>query len=216
MNETKNKSKLRRIPSRGAYDKETIYNILDQEFLCHVGFVYEGYPVVIPTMFGRRDDTIILHGSAVSRMLKTLEEGIPVSICVSRLNGLVLARSAFHHSLNYQSVVLFGTALEIEDPTGKMAALKVVSDQMLPGRWEEARHPTENELKATKVLEVKIEEASSKVRTGPPGDDAPDYELDIWAGVVPVRQVFDLPNPDPNLKEGVDLASSLKNLVRDL
>lgn len=216
MNETKNKSKLRRIPSRGAYDKETIYNILDQEFLCHVGFVYEGYPVVIPTMFGRRDDTIILHGSAVSRMLKTLEEGIPVSICVSRLNGLVLARSAFHHSLNYQSVVLFGTALEIEDPTGKMAALKVVSDQMLPGRWEEARHPTENELKATKVLEVKIEEASSKVRTGPPGDDAPDYELDIWARVVPVRQVFDLPNPDPNLKEGVDLASSLKNLVRDL
>ncbi|MCB0705140.1 MAG: pyridoxamine 5'-phosphate oxidase family protein [Saprospiraceae bacterium] len=209
------KTKVKRVPKRGHYDQETIFNILDKAFLCHVGFIHEGYPVVIPTLYGRKDDILFLHGSAASRMMKDLANGIDVSICVSLVNGLVLARSAFHHSMNYESVVLFGKAEMVEDPEAKMAGLKVVSDQVLKGRWEEVRLPNEKEMKATTLLQIQIKEASAKIRTGPPGDDKEDYELDIWAGVVPVKHKFLPAEVDPLLKAGINLPDSVKNLFNE-
>ena len=204
------KTKVIRLPKRGHYDKETIYRILDNSFLCHVGFNHDNYPVVIPTLYGRLDDVVYIHGSSASRMLRDLSKGIDVCLTITKVHGLVLARSAFNHSMNYESVVLFGKAELIEDNDEKMEALKCISDNVLMGRWEEARLPTPKEMKATKVLKVPIDEASAKIRTGPPVDDKADYELDIWAGVVPIRQVFDQPIADELLKEGVLLAKSVE------
>ena len=207
------KTKVKRVPKRGHYDRETVNRVLDNSFVCHVGFIHEGYPVVIPTLYGRKGNEVYIHGSNASRMLKDLSKGIDMCLTVTKVNGLVLARSAFHHSMNYESVVLFGKATLIEDYDEKMDALKWVSDNVLKDRWEESRLPTEKEMKATRVMKIPIEEASAKIRTGPPSDDKPDYELDIWAGVVPIQQVYGQPIVDELLKDGVPLAKSVEQLL---
>ena len=206
------KSKVRRIPKRGFYDKETVYAILDKEFICQIGFVHEGHPIVIPTIYGRKDDTLYFHGASVSRMLQSLEKGIPVSINVTRTNALVLARSAFHHSLNYESVTLFGTASLIDDDKEKINALHIISDQILSERWEEVRAPNQKELNVTKVLQLKIEEGSAKIRNEGVGDDKEDYKLDIWAGLVPIERSYGKAIDDDRLKPGVSLSGSVKKI----
>lgn len=206
-------NKVKRIPKRGHYDRATIYEILDAGFLCHIGFTVENRPFVIPTSYGRQGDKIYLHGASTSRMMVQLEQGLPMCLTVTHLDGLVLARSAFHHSMNYRSAVCFGTA-HLVSGSEKEEALKIISDQILAGRWEESRAPIAKELKATTVLCMTIEQASAKVRTGPPGDDKPDYELPIWAGVVPCQQVWGTPITDPLLKEGIPLAKSVVALKK--
>ena len=184
------KTKVKRIPKRGAYDKETIYRILDNDFVCQIGFVYNNYPVVIPTIYGRKDDKLYFHGASVSRMLQTMEKGVQVSINVTKTNGLVLARSAFHHSLNYESVTIFGNATLVENDKDKIDALRVITDQIIPERWNEVRLPNKKELNVTKVLELKITEASAKIRDEGVGDDKEDYDLDIWAGIIPIETKY--------------------------
>jgi uncharacterized protein len=197
------RSELRRMPSRGSHDRETIYSILDEGFLAHVGFCKDGQPFVIPTLYGRKDDTLYLHGSAASRLLTELDAGVPLSVCVTLVDGVVLARSAFHHSMNYRSVVAFGTARTIQEPGQKIEALRIISEHVVPGRWTEVRGPSQKELKATKVLELTIEEASAKVRTGPPIDDADDYALPVWAGVLPLAMRPGAPIPDERLADDI-------------
>jgi len=188
-----------RLPKRGDYSQETIYTILDAGFLCHIGFVIDNQPFVIPTGYGRNGDTLYVHGSAASRMLRTLAEGVEVCVTITLLDGLVLARSAFHHSMNSRSVVIFGTATLVESPEEKTEALRVISEQIVPGRWKDVRWPTEQELKATKVLALPISEASAKVRTGPPLDDEEDYAMNVWAGILPLRMLAEQPIPDSRL-----------------
>ena len=197
------RTQVARLPKRGDYSEATIYSILDAGFLCHVGFVVDGQPFVIPTGYGRLGSTFYLHGSAASRMLRTLAAGVEVCVTVTLLDGLVLARSAFHHSMNYRSVVLFGTATLVDSPEEKAAALRAISEQIVPGRWDDVRWPTEQELKATKVLALPISEASAKVRTGPPVDDEEDYSLRVWAGVLPFHVQTGAPVPDPRLTSDV-------------
>jgi len=211
---TAGRTRVKRVPSRGKYDKESIHSILDAHFLCHIGFVHEGYPVVIPTLYGRDNDNLYIHGASTSRMLKSLQKGIEISLAVTLVDGIVLARSAFHHSMNYRSVVLFGTAKLVTDPEEKLCALKVVSDQVLKDRWEEVRIPNEKELKVTAVLSIPIDEASAKVRTGPPIDDTEDYGLDVWAGVIPLQFTMQEPEPDPLLREGIELSLSVQNFLK--
>jgi uncharacterized protein len=206
------RNKVRRLPARGHYDKPTLYEILDSAFLCHVGFVVDGQPFVIPTLFGREDDAVYLHGSAASRMLNNLAEGIAICLSVTHVEGLVLARSAFHHSMNYRSVVLFGTAVEVTGDE-KERGLFVISENVLKGRWQEVRPPNEQELKATAVLRMTIETASAKIRTGSPKDDEDDYALPIWAGVVPVQRSFGQPEPDGRLPNGIPVPQSVLNLI---
>jgi len=194
-----NKTKVKRAPKRGHYDAETIYSILDKDFICQIGFVYDDYPVVIPTIYGRKGNTLYFHGASVSRLLVTMET-VPVSINVTQTEGIVLARSAFHHSLNYHSVTVFGQASLVTDMDERMEALKVISDQIIPLRWDEVRLPNAKEMKATKVLKLEISEASAKIRTGPPKDEKEDYELDIWAGVLPIEKRFGKAIADPELK----------------
>jgi len=207
------KTKVKRAPKRGHYDAETIYKILDNDFICQVGFVYNNYPVVIPTIYGRRGEFIYFHGASVSRMLITMEKGINISINVTQTDGIVIARSAFHHSLNYRSVTVFGQAELVTDANERMEALKVVSDQIIPMRWEEARLPNAKELKATKILKLKITEASAKIRIGPPKDEKEDYNLDIWAGVIPIEKKYGEPIADPDLKTGIPIAESVLKLI---
>jgi nitroimidazol reductase NimA-like FMN-containing flavoprotein (pyridoxamine 5'-phosphate oxidase superfamily) len=209
------KTKVKRRPDRGHYDKESVYRILDRDFICQVGFVYDGYPVVIPTIYGREGNSIYFHGANVSRMLQTLEKGVPVSVNVTLTDALVLARSAFHHSLNYESVTLFGTAQLVEGEDEKMEALKVISDQVLKERWAEVRLPNEKELNVTKVLKLEINEASAKIRAEGVGDDKPDYDLDIWAGVVPIHRTYGTAIPDDLLKPGIETASSVKKIENE-
>lgn len=190
------RAQLRRLPDRGAYDSEAIYRILDAGFLAHVAFCVDGQPFVIPTLYGREDRKLYLHGSAASRMLRELEGGLPACVTVSLVDGLVLARSAFHHSMNYRSLVAFGTATKIEDPDAKMNGLRTISEHLIAGRWAEVRAPSKKELKATSVVEFSIEEASAKVRTGPPIDDRDDYALPVWAGVIPFELHAGEPIPD--------------------
>lgn len=197
------RSRLRRLPDRGSHDEGTIRAILDAGFLAHVGFCVNGQPFVIPTLYGHEGDKVYLHGSAASRMLRELEQGVPACVTVTLVDGLVLARSAFHHSMNYRSVVAFGTAREIREPERRLRALRVISEHVLAGRWADVRSPNEKELKATAVLEFSIEEASAKVRTGPPGDEDEDYALPVWAGVVPLRQEAKEPLSDPRLTPGI-------------
>lgn len=186
---------LKRSPQRGHYDRETIYPIVDAGFLCHVGFTLDEQPYVLPNAYGREGDTLYLHGAIGNRMLKQLEQGIPVCITVTHTDGIVLARSVFHHSFNYRSAVLFGTARLVPD-ADKEHALHVVTEQILKGRWDEARTPTAQELKITKVLAVEIEEASAKIRTGPPKDEEEDYALPVWAGVLPLQLMARKAIPD--------------------
>ena len=206
------RSKVKRIPKRGHYENETIYSILDKEFICQIGFVHKDHPVVIPTIYGRKESNLYFHGANVSRMLQTMEAGVSVSINVTRTNALVLARSAFHHSLNYESVTLFGKAHLVEDDAEKNEALRIISDQVLAGRWQEVRKPNEKELNVTKVLKFKIEEGSAKIRNEGVGDDEKDYELDIWAGLVPIERSYGEPISDPLLKKGIDISPSVLKL----
>ncbi len=194
-----NRTKVKRLPARGAYDRETIYAILDDGFICHVGFVVEGQPYVIPTGYARIGDDLYIHGSSASRMLRNLAEGVEVCITVTLVDGLVLARSAFHHSINYRSVVVLGKAMLVEDADEKYAALEAFTNHIIPERWPEIRWPNELELKATSVLKLPIEEASAKIRTGDPKDDEEDYAMDVWAGVLPISQVPGEPIPDSRL-----------------
>ncbi len=200
-----NRTKLKRLPKRGNFDRDVVNSILDEALVCHVGFVVDGKPFVIPTSFGRIGDTLVIHGSAASRMMRNLSDGIDVCVTVTLLDGLVLARSAFHHSVNYRSVVIFGQAEKIEDEAEKEAALKALTEHLIPGRWPETRPPNALELKATTVLTIPIEEASAKIRTGDPVDDEDDYELPFWAGIVPLRMVAGEPKDDGKLKDGVEV-----------
>jgi nitroimidazol reductase NimA-like FMN-containing flavoprotein (pyridoxamine 5'-phosphate oxidase superfamily) len=208
------RTQVKRLPKRGHYDAETVFQILDSAFVCHVGFVVEGQPFVIPTNYGRSGTTLYLHGSSASRMLKTLSGGVPVCVTVTHVDGLVLARSAFHHSVNYRSVVILGNAQLVEDPAEKMEALRIFTEHVVKGRWQEIRWPTEQELKATTVLALELEEVSAKVRTGGPVDDEPDYSLPVWAGVLPLETVAKTPEPDANRRADAPLPDYLKNYSR--
>jgi len=205
---------LKRLPKRGSYEHETVYAILDEGFICHVGFVFEGKPVVIPTGYARANDKLYIHGSQASRMLRTLSEGIDLCVTVTLVDGLVLARSAFHHSINYRSVVVFGRASCVDDPVEKNAALLAFSEQVIRGRWDDVREPTENELKQTTVLCLPLTEASAKVRTGPPIDDEEDYAMPVWAGVLPLQIVPGEPIKDPRLPEGIEVPRYVKEYGR--
>jgi nitroimidazol reductase NimA-like FMN-containing flavoprotein (pyridoxamine 5'-phosphate oxidase superfamily) len=196
------RTRLVREADRAVYDREAAYRILDEGFLCHVGFVADGQPFVIPTSYGRKDASLYIHGSAASRMLRQMKDGIPVCITVTLLDGLVLARSVFNHSMNYRSVVVLGRATLVEDAEEKIEALRLLSEHILPGRWADARQPNERELKATSVLRVPIEEFSAKVRVGPPIDDEEDYSFPTWAGVVPLEMKTGEPIDDARLVPG--------------
>jgi nitroimidazol reductase NimA-like FMN-containing flavoprotein (pyridoxamine 5'-phosphate oxidase superfamily) len=191
---------LKRLPKRGVFDREAVYQILDEAFICHVGFVVEGQPFVLPTGYARIADTLYIHGSAASRMLRSLVEGIDICVTVTLLDGLVLARSAFHHSINYRSVVIFGRARMVESNEEKMTALEAFTEHVVPGRWAEVRWPNEQELKATLVLALPLAEVSAKVRTGPPLDDEEDMNLPVWAGVVPLHLAASVPVTAPDLR----------------
>lgn len=190
------RTRVVREPHRGVYDRESIYKILDEGFVGHVGFAVEGQPYVIPTMYARVGEAIYFHGSAASRMLRGVSAGIAVCVTVTLVDGLVLARSVFNHSMNYRSVVALGTAVLVDAPGEKLEALRAFTEKILPGRWNEARRPSEKELKATSILRLALTEVSAKMRTGPVEDDAEDYALAVWAGVVPLRLVADAPIRD--------------------
>jgi nitroimidazol reductase NimA-like FMN-containing flavoprotein (pyridoxamine 5'-phosphate oxidase superfamily) len=180
------RTRVVREPQRAVYDRETVNQILDEAFICHVGFVADGQPFVIPTSYGRDGDVLYIHGSAASRMLRNLNQGVPICITVTLLDGLVLARSVFNHSMNYRSVVILGTATLVDDPAEKLAALRALSEHIIPQRWDDSRQPNEKELKATSVLRLPITEFSAKVRVGPAVDDEEDYSFPTWAGVIPL------------------------------
>jgi uncharacterized protein len=199
------RTEFRRLPGRGSHELETINAILDAGFLAHVGFCVDNQPYVIPTLYGRDGEKLYLHGSAASRMLGRLETGILGCIAVTLVDGLVLARSAFHHSMNYRSVVAFGTAHRIDEPALKTRALRIISEHLIAGRWNDVRNPSKKELKATAVLEFSIEEASAKIRTGPPLDDEEDYSLPVWAGILPVSLEARPPIPDSRLKGDIEV-----------
>ncbi len=209
------RTKVQRLPDRGSYDRETVFSILDEGFVCHVGFVVDGQPFVIPTNYGRVEETLYLHGSSASRMLRTIAEDVQVCVTVTLVDGLVLARSAFHHSVNYRSVVILGRAKPVEDAEEKMRALEAFTDHVVPGRWKDIRHPTELELKATSVLALPLEEVSAKVRVGPPKDDEADYTLPIWAGVLPLPVVAAPPISDPRLIAGLAPPAYLRRYSRN-
>ena len=192
------RTRVVREPQRGVYDCETIYKILDEAFVCHVGFSIDGQPYVIPTLFARVGGALYFHGSAASRMLRNLSERISVCVTVTLVDGFVLARSVFNHSMNYRSVVALGNAVLVDNPQEKLQALYAFTEKILPGRWNEARQPSEKEQKATSILRLPLTEVSAKVRTGPPMDDEPDYALPVWAGVIPVHLAFDSPVRDEN------------------
>ena len=208
------RSAVKRLPARGEYERESVYRILDEGFICHVGFVVEGQPFVIPTGYARRGEVLYIHGSQASRMLRALKAGIDVCVTVTIVDGLVMARSAFHHSMNYRSVVVFGRAFAVEEQNEKLEALRALTEHLAPGRWDETRQPTESEMRATLVLALALEEASAKVRTGPPVDDEEDYALPVWAGVVPLGVVAGEPLPDPRLPPGVEPPPHVVNYAR--
>lgn len=190
------RTRVIREPHRGVYDRDTVNQILDEGLICHIGFVADGQPYVIPTIYGRDGNVLYVHGSVASRMLRNLERGVPVCITVTLTDGLVLARSVFNHSMNYRSVVILATATRVDDPAEKIAALRAVSEHVVPRRWNDARQPTEKELKVTSVLRIPIEEFSAKIRTGPPIDDESDYSFPTWAGVIPLETKTGAPIPD--------------------
>jgi uncharacterized protein len=208
------RTQVKRLPKRGRYDEETVYRILDSAFVCHVGFSIDSQPFVIPTNYGRSCNTLYLHGSAASRMLKTLSEGVPVCVTVTHVDGLVLARSAFHHSVNYRSVMILGTARLVDNPAEKNEALRLFTEHVMKGRWDDVRQPTEQELKATTVLALPLEEVSAKVRSGGPVDDEADYTLPVWAGVLPLETVAKSPEPDALRKNDPPLPDYLKSYSR--
>lgn len=193
------RTQIRRLPQRGEYDCNTIYRILDEAFICHVGFVVDNQPFVIPTAYGRIDDRLYIHGSPASRMLRALKQDIEVCVTITLIDGLVLARSAFHHSMNYRSVVVFGKATVVETPEEKLTALKAFTDHIIPDRWAEVRQPTPQEVAGTLVLSLPLSEASAKIRSGAPNDDEADYALPVWAGEIPLKMTAAAPIPDSRL-----------------
>jgi hypothetical protein len=206
------RTRVVREPQRAVYDRATVNAILDEAFLCHVGFAVEGQPYVIPTSYGRDGDTLYIHGSAASRMLRNLDQGIPVCVTVTLLDGLVLARSVFNHSMNYRSVIILGTATIVNDPAEKLAALRALSEHIIPNRWDDARQPNEKELKATSVLRLPINEFSAKVRVGPAVDDEEDYSFPTWAGVIPLEMTVRAAIRDERCER--ELPEYLKNYSR--
>lgn len=211
--EKMNKNRVKRHPERGAYDKATVYQIIDEALICHVAFVQDDEPVVIPTLHARHDDSILLHGATSSRLMRHLASGQRVSVAFSLVDGLVLARSVFNHSINYRSVVLFGQGQKIESDAQKMVALERFTERIMPGRWADARMPTATELKATAVSKVPIELASAKIRQGPPVDDEADLNLPVWAGILPIRQRAGEPAPDPQQLSGIPLPDYIRRYV---
>lgn len=209
------KTHVRRLSKRGNYDRKTINSILDEAFVCHVGFVVDGQPYVIPTGFARIDDDLYIHGSAASRMLRSIAEGIDVCVTVTLIDGLVLARSAFHHSMNYRSVVILGKADMVTDADEKNKALEAFTNHIVPGRWADVRWPTDLELKATTVLRLPINEASAKIRTGPPIDDDEDYEMNVWAGVLPLTLTPGAPVADSKLNAEISPPDHVTNYSRN-
>ena len=208
------RTKLKRIPKRGVFERASVYKILDEAFICHVGFVANNQPFVIPTSFARIGDRLMIHGSAASRMMRSLSEEIDVCVTATLVDGLVLARSAFHHSMNYRSVVVFGKAKVISDEQEKYEALKAFTEHIVPDRWSEIRPPTKNELKGTTVLALPLTEASAKIRTGNPVDDEEDYDLDVWAGVLPLNLTPGAPINDERLKDGISVPPNILNYRR--
>ncbi len=205
---------LKRLPKRGVYDHELVYSILDEGFICHVGFVVDNQPFVIPTGYARKEDRLFIHGSQASRMLRAVKAGVDVCVTVTLVDGLVLARSAFHHSINYRSVVVFGRASVVEERAAKLDALFAFSEQVIAGRWKDVREPTEEELKQTTVLVLPLREVSAKVRTGPPIDDDEDYSMSVWAGVVPLKLIAEEPLADPRLPENVEVPEYARRYQR--
>ena len=212
--ETTERTRVRRMPQRASYDVASVEAILAEGLYCHVGFSVDGQPYVIPTIYARIEDRLYIHGSAASRMLRTIGGRMPVCVTVTLLDGLVLARSTFHHSMNYRSVVILGEAAEVTDPDEKMTALQAIVDHVMVGRWADVRQPSPQELQATSVIRVPLEEVSAKIRTGPPVDDAEDYLLDCWAGEVPLRLVPQPPVADPQLRSGIALPAYAKDYRR--
>jgi nitroimidazol reductase NimA-like FMN-containing flavoprotein (pyridoxamine 5'-phosphate oxidase superfamily) len=199
------RTRVVREPQRGVYDRETIYKILDEGLVCHVGFSADDQPFVIPTLYARVGDAIYFHGSAASRMLRGVSEGANVCVTVTLTDGIVLARSVFNHSMNYRSVVALGKATPVDAQREKLEALRAFTEKILPKRWDDARQPNEKELKATSILRLPLTETSAKVRVGPPEDDAPDYALPVWAGVIPLRIVAGGPIRDERCDLGISL-----------
>jgi uncharacterized protein len=208
------RTRVIRESERGVYDRETVSTILDEGFLCHVGFSVDGQPFVIPTSYGRDGANLYIHGSAASRMLRQMKDGVQVCVTVTLLDGLVLARSIFNHSMNYRSVVILGKATLVDDPAEKLAALRVLSEHIIPHRWDDVRQPNERELKATSVLRLPIKEFSAKVRQGPAIDDAEDYSFPTWAGVIPLEMVTGEPIDDSRLLPGRLVPEYVKNYSR--
>lgn len=208
------RTQVRRAPQRGEYDRAVINQILDEALVCHIGFVADSQPVVIPTAYGRVGDRLYIHGSPASRMLRSLQTNLEICVTVTLLDGLVLARSAYHHSMNYRSVVIFGTAITVADPDEKWQALKAFTDHVIPQRWSEVRPPTPQELKGTLVLALPLTEASAKIRTGPPLDDEADYQLPVWAGVLPLQLTTAAPKPDPRLPIETAVPDTIKHYTR--
>ena len=208
------KNRIKRLPKRGNYDRETIYHILDEALICHVGFAEKGQPYVIPINFARVDDSIVLHGAKASRLLRHIEAGHPICVEATIVDGLVLARSVFHHSVNYRSVVLFGKGRPVEGEQEKLSALKAVTEHLIPGRWQEARLPSRKELNATRVVSIKIDGASAKVRVGPPADDQEDYALPVWAGLLPLQEQALSPVRDDLLSQAVPVPDYIARYSR--
>ena len=207
---TSTRTRVRRLPERGVYDRSAIDEVLDAGLVAHLGFVHEGQPFVIPTLHARLGDRVYVHGSAASRTLRGLATGIPACLTVTLLDGIVLARSVFEHSMNYRSVLVLGTATRVDDPAEKLLALEAFTEKLLPGRWTEARRPTQKELKATSVLRLPLDEASAKIRAGGPTDgETPDAELDVWAGHLPLVVRALAPVPDPSLRPGIPVPPAL-------
>jgi len=204
------RTRVRRISDRGHYDQDTIFSIIDEAMICHVGFIQNNNPVVIPTIHARLGNTLYIHGSGASRMLKVISNQNNICVTISLIDGIVLARSAFHHSMNYRSVVIFGSGRKINDPKEKLNALKAVSDHLIPERWDDVRPPNQKELDATTVIAISLEEASAKIRTGPPSDDEDDYKLSVWAGVLPITLIKEELIPDPVLPDKIDIPNYLK------
>lgn len=206
-------NRVRRQPKRGHYDRATIDPIIDAALICHVGFVQDDQPFVIPTLHARDDTSILLHGASTSRMIQHLATGAPACLTITHIDGIVLARSVFHHSINYRSVVLFGHAVLVADPEQKQTALERFTERLLPGRWQDARPPNHQELKATAVLRFLVESASAKIRTGPPGDEPEDMDLPVWAGVLPLHTRLGLPLPDPQQPADHPLPGYLRDFL---
>jgi len=208
-------NQVKRHPERGAYDKESIYQIIDEALICHVAFVLDDEPFVIPTLHARYEDSILLHGASSSRLMRHLESGQPVSLAFTLVDGLVLARSVFSHSINYRSVVVFGRGQKVAGAAEKMVALERFTERIMPDRWADARPPTALELKATSVAMVPIDQASAKMRQGPPKDEEADYGLPVWAGVVPIRQRAGDPLADPQQPGDMAVPDYIQRYLED-